>query len=144
MNGIQTTCAVKYIYISFKYLHGIILQQTLLQEQCIFFSATVIAGIHMCMRERVVASLRICVISNIFVPVLKACAGPSVRVNYWTHNSDVIMSAMASQITDVAILCSRTDQSTSKLRNTGLCEGDPSVTDGFPSQRASNAENVSI
>ena len=29
-------------------------------------------------------------------------------------------------------------------RITCLCEGNPPVTDGFPSQRASNAENVSI
>ena len=33
---------------------------------------------------------------------------------------------------------------TSKLRVTGLCEGKPPVTGGFPSQRARNAENVSI
>ena len=33
---------------------------------------------------------------------------------------------------------------TSKLRVTGLCEGNPPVTGGFLSQRASNAENVSI
>ena len=31
-----------------------------------------------------------------------------------------------------------------KLRVTGLCEGNPPVTGGFPSQRASNAVNVSI
>ena len=33
---------------------------------------------------------------------------------------------------------------TSKLRVTGLCEGNSSVTGDFPAQRASNAENVSI
>ena len=33
---------------------------------------------------------------------------------------------------------------TSKLRVTGLFEGDPPVTDEFPAQRTSNAENVSI
>ena len=33
---------------------------------------------------------------------------------------------------------------TSKLRVTGLCEGNPPVTDGFPSQRARNAKNASI
>ena len=33
---------------------------------------------------------------------------------------------------------------TSKLRVTGLCEGNSPVTDGFPAQRASNEENVSI
>ena len=32
----------------------------------------------------------------------------------------------------------------SKLGVTGLCEGNPPVTDGFPSQRTSNAENVSF
>ena len=38
----------------------------------------------------------------------------------------------------------RTSKRTSKLRVTGVCEGNPPVTIGFPSQRASNAENVSI
>ena len=33
---------------------------------------------------------------------------------------------------------------TSKLRVTGLCEGNPPVTGGFPPQRASYAENVFI
>ena len=33
---------------------------------------------------------------------------------------------------------------TSKLRVTRLCEGNPPVTGGFPSQRASDAKNVSI
>ena len=33
---------------------------------------------------------------------------------------------------------------TSKLRVTGLCERNPPVAGGFPSQRASNAENASI
>ena len=37
----------------------------------------------------------------------------------------------------------RRNEKTSKLRVTGLCE-DPPVTGGFPSQSASNAENVSI
>ena len=34
----------------------------------------------------------------------------------------------------------RRAKKTSKLRVTGLCEGNPPVTGGFPSQRASNAE----
>ena len=33
---------------------------------------------------------------------------------------------------------------TSKLRVTGLCVGNSPVTDEFPAQKASNAENVSI
>ena len=64
-------------------------------------------------------------------------------------SSDTIMSTMASQITGVSIVCStvcfkRRSKKTSKFRVTGLCDGNPLVTDGFPSQRASNAENVSI
>ena len=38
----------------------------------------------------------------------------------------------------------RRTKKTSKLRVTGLCEGNPAVIGGFPSQRASYAENVSI
>ena len=47
------------------------------------------------------------------------------------HYSDVIMSAMASQITGVCIVCltvgSGADQRTSKLRVTGLCDGNSPV-----------------
>ena len=38
----------------------------------------------------------------------------------------------------------RRSKKTSKLRVTGLCEGNSSVTGEFPAQRASNAENISI
>ena len=38
----------------------------------------------------------------------------------------------------------RRSKKTSKLRVTGQCEGNSPVTGEFPSQRASNAENVSI
>ena len=38
----------------------------------------------------------------------------------------------------------RKSKKTSKLRFTGLCEGNSAVTGGFPSQGASIAENVSI
>ena len=38
----------------------------------------------------------------------------------------------------------RRSKKPSKLRITGLCEGNSTVTGEFPSQRASNAENVSI
>ena len=57
------------------------------------------------------------------------------------------MSAMGFQITGVSIVysivCSGTDQR--KRQNfTGLCEGNSPVNGDFPTQRASNAENVSI
>ena len=67
------------------------------------------------------------------------------------HYSDVIMGAMASQITDVSIdywtVCSGADKKKKKkieLRVAGLCEGNSPFTGEFSSQRASNAENVFI
>ena len=56
------------------------------------------------------------------------------------HN-DVIRSAMASQITSLTIVYStiysrRRSKKTSKLRVTGLCEGNSPVTGEFPAQRA--------
>ena len=41
-------------------------------------------------------------------------------------------------------LLRRRSKKTSKLRVTGLCEGNSPVTNEFPVQRSSNAENVSI
>ena len=38
----------------------------------------------------------------------------------------------------------RRSKKTTKLRVTGLCEGNSAVTGDFPAQRASNAENVSV
>ena len=74
------------------------------------------------------------------------------------HYRDVIISVMASQINSVSTFCSTVcsgadQRKISKLRVTGLCEvippeplceGNPPVAGGFPSQRASNAENVSF
>ena len=65
------------------------------------------------------------------------------------HYSDVIMSPMASHISGVShvllsLLFRRKSKKTSKLRVTDLCERNPPVTGRIPSQRASNAWNVSI
>ena len=53
------------------------------------------------------------------------------------HYSSVIVSAMASEITSVLIVCSTVfrcrSKKTSKLRVTGLCEENSPVTGGFPS-----------
>ena len=59
------------------------------------------------------------------------------------------MSTMASQITSLTIVYSTVysgadKKKTSKLRVTGLCAGNSSVTDEFHAQMASNTENVSI
>ena len=70
-------------------------------------------------------------------------------LNLCIHYTDVIMGAMASQIPSLTIVystvCSgRRSKETSKLRVTGLCEGNSPVTGEFPAQMASNAVNVSI
>ena len=62
----------------------------------------------------------------------------------WIHDSHVIMSAMASQITSLNRLFGRRSKKTSKLCITGLHEWNSPVTGEFPAQRASDAENVSI
>ena len=61
--------------------------------------------------------------------------------------SDVIMSAMASQIIGVCIVCLTVCSGADQSKNQsviGLWEGKPPVTGIFPSQRVSNMENVSI
>ena len=65
------------------------------------------------------------------------------------HYNDVIMGAIASQITNLAIVYSMDDsrrrsKKTSKFRVNVLCAGNSPVSGEFPAQRASNTENVSI
>ena len=67
------------------------------------------------------------------------------------HYGDVIMGAIASQITSLTIVypivysdADKNIQKTSKLRVTGLCTGNSPGTDEFPAQMGSNAENASI
>ena len=64
------------------------------------------------------------------------------------HYDDVIMVAMASQITSLTNVYSNVYsgrlKKTSKLRVTGLCAGNLPVTGGFPAQMASNAKNVHL
>ena len=73
-----------------------------------------------------------------------------LKIQIVIHYSDIIMSAMASEITSPAPDCllgrlfRRRLKKTSKLRVTGHCAGNSQVTCEFPAQRASNAENVSI
>ena len=58
---------------------------------------------------------------------------------YGCHYNDVIMSAMASQITILTIVYSNVYSGV-----TGFFAGKSPVTGEFPAQRASNAENASI
>ena len=67
----------------------------------------------------------------------------------YIHYGVVIMSVIASQITSLMIVYStvkfrRRSKKTSKLSVTGLYAGNSPVTGELPTQRASNAENVSI
>ena len=66
-----------------------------------------------------------------------------------SHHNDVILGAIASQITSLTIVYStgylrRRSKKTWKLRVTGLCAGNSLVTGEFPAQLASNEKNVSI
>ena len=70
-------------------------------------------------------------------------------ISFTMHCNDVIVSATSSQITSLTIVYSivysrRRSKKTSTLLVTGLCEGNSPVTGEFPTQRASNAENVSL
>ena len=66
------------------------------------------------------------------------------------HYNDVIMSAMASQITSLMIIYPtvnskrRSKKKIKATRHLPLCAGNSPVTGEFPAQMASNAENVSI
>ena len=68
----------------------------------------------------------------------------SFDTNLTPHYRDVIMGAMTSQIISASIVystvCSGTDKKTWMLHVTCLCE----VTGEFPSQRTSDAGNVSV
>ena len=69
-------------------------------------------------------------------------------MSFHDHYTDVIISAVSSQITGVSIVCpavcSGADYQISKLRVTGLCDGNSPVIGEFPAQRARNAENLFI
>ena len=62
----------------------------------------------------------------------------------WRHNGRDGVSTHQSHDCLLNRLFKRRSKKTSKLRVTCLCEGNSPVTDEFPTQRASKAENVSI
>ena len=62
----------------------------------------------------------------------------------WRHNGRDCVSNHQSHDCLLSRLFRRRSKKTSKLRVTGLCAGNWSVTGEFPTQKASNAENVSI
>ena len=62
----------------------------------------------------------------------------------WRHNGHDSVSNHQPHDCLLNRLFRRSSKKTSKLRVTGLCEGNSPVTSEFPAQMASNAENVSI
>ena len=74
-------------------------------------------------------------------PCSELCWASSLQ---WRHNKRNGVSNLQCLDCLLNRLFRRRSKKTSKIRVTGLCEGNPPVTGGFPSQRASNAENVSI
>ena len=62
----------------------------------------------------------------------------------WRHNERNGVSNHQPHDRLLNRLFRRTAKKTSKLRDTGLCEGISPVTGEFPAHRASNAENLSI
>ena len=62
----------------------------------------------------------------------------------WHHNECYGVSNHRRLDYLLNCLFRRRSKKTSKLRVTGLCEGNALVTCGFPSQKASHAENVSM
>ena len=62
----------------------------------------------------------------------------------WRHNEHDGVSNHQPYGFLLNCLFMRRSKKTSRLRVTGLCDGNSPVTGEFPSQRASNAENVSI
>ena len=57
----------------------------------------------------------------------------------YPHYDDVMMGTMVSQVTCVCLF-RRRSKKTAKLCVTAVCEENPPVTSGFPSQMASDAE----
>ena len=54
------------------------------------------------------------------------------------------MTIMATQTNGNLIVCSKAFQKVLRSEQSGLCEGNPPVSSGFPSQRPRNVEGVSM
>ena len=89
-----------------------------------------------------------CFKGNVYKPVLSKCLDLRMRELFvalqWRHNERDGVSNHRRQVCFLNRLLRRRSKKTSKLRVTGLCEGNSQVTGEFPTQRASNADNVSI
>ena len=76
--------------------------------------------------------------------VVQAIYHSPVALYHYCHNEHDGISNHQPHHCLLNSLFGRRSKKTSKLRVTGLCAGNSSVTDEFPAQTASNAEIVSI
>ena len=76
--------------------------------------------------------------------MILCCGHVSCCSLYWRHNEHDGVSNQWRADCLLNRLSRRRSKKTSKLRVTGLCEGNSPLTGEFPAQMASNAENVSI
>ena len=68
----------------------------------------------------------------------------SCQSSHWRHNERDVISNHRRPDCLLNHLFRYRLKKTSKLRVTALCKGNPRMTSGFPSQKASNVENISI
>ena len=78
-----------------------------------------------------------------WLSLMTRCNG-LLRSSLWCHNGHDGVSNHQPPDCLLSRLFRRKSKKISKLRVTGLCEGNSTVTGEFPAQRASNAENVSF
>ena len=79
-----------------------------------------------------------------FVVIAVLAGGLSPVASQWRHNECDGVSNHQTHDCLLNCLFRRRSKKTSKLRVTGLCEGNSPVTGEFLAQKASNTENVSI
>ena len=84
------------------------------------------------------------IIYNAYIPSSLLMIGSAPDTLQWRHNERNVVSNHQPHDCLSKRLLRRRSKKTSKLRVTGLCEGNSPVTGWFPAQRASNAENASI
>ena len=128
-------------------------------EPTSFEQHVVVAAVAAAVAVAVALAARVTVALAVAAAVVAAVEADFNDIEWWRfihephkthiHYSDVIMSAMTSQITGVSIvlhncLFRHRSKKTSKVHVTGFSAGNSPVTGVFPARRASDAENVSI
>ena len=86
----------------------------------------------------------VCIVLVKFGILTGSCCRSETKSLQWCHNQCNGISYHQPHVCLLNHLFKRRSKKTSKLRITGLCEGNSLVTGEFPTQRASNMENVSI